>query len=268
MTIAAQPREGVVFSAELLEQSCASLLAALLPAYGVAVADQLGWSAAPAPPRSYTCSAQLDRFAEDQLPAVVIVSPGTIGVPELHSGTYDAVYGLVVGVYCSASTDRATHDLVRLWCAALRACLLQSPSLGGVASGLRFVDESYDQVDIEARRSLGAGICGFEARVNAIVDATAGPLTGLDPPDGGPWPTVHQHRRRDRPATRGDDRMSRYVNTRGHAIDLPDGTLVAAGESRRGRRRRGGGGARHSRHSARRARGRARQDHRKKEAKS
>jgi hypothetical protein len=25
--------------------------------------------------------------------------------------------------------------------------------------------------------------------------------------------------------------MSRYVNTRGHAIDLPDGTLVAAGEA-------------------------------------
>ena len=96
--------------------------------------DQLGWSAAPAPPRSYTCSVQLDRFAEDQLPAVVIVSPGTIGVPELHSGTYDAVYGLVVGVYCSASTDRATHDLVRLWCAALLALPVQSPSLGGVAS--------------------------------------------------------------------------------------------------------------------------------------
>jgi hypothetical protein len=188
--VALAPREGVVFSASLLEQAAATLLSGLLPAYGAAVADQLGWSAAPPPPRSYTCSAQLDRFAEDQLPAVVIVSPGTIGPPELHSGTYDAVYGLVVGVYCSGSTDRATHDLVRLWCAAIRACLVQSPSIGGVASDLRFVDESYDQVDIEARRSLGAGVCGFEARVNSVVDANAGPLVGTDPPDDQAWPTV------------------------------------------------------------------------------
>ena len=191
MPIAAQPREGVVFSAELLEQSCASLLAALLPAYGVAVADQLGWSAAPAPPRSYTCSAQLDRFAEDQLPRRRDrQSRARSAYPSCTPARTTPSTG-----WSSASTARPPPTAPRTtWCGSgapryAPACV-QSPSLGGVASGLRFVDESYDQVDIEARRSLGAGICGFEVRVNAIVDATAGPLTGLDPPDGGPWPTV------------------------------------------------------------------------------
>ena len=54
--------------------------------------------------------------------------------------------------------------------------------------------------------------------------------------------------------------MSRYVNTRGHAIDLPDGTLVAPGESV-DLDDESGGRAGHRRQRARRARGRAREDH-------
>ena len=67
--------------------------------------------------------------------------------------------------------------------------------------------------------------------MNAIVDATAGPLTGLDPPDGGPWPTVTTTDVEIDRLPEETTGMSRYVNTRGHAIDLPDGTLVAPGES-------------------------------------
>jgi hypothetical protein len=183
------PREGAIFSASQLEQACLAQLQRLLPAYGNAVAAQLG-ATAPAPPRSYTCAARFDRWAEDQLPAVVVVSPGTLRQPELHGGAYDAVFGLVVGIYCSAATERATHDLVRLWCAALRACLLQTASLGGVVADLMLLDESYDEIDVESRRSIAAGVCGFEAHVNAITDRRAGPLVAASPPDDQAWPLV------------------------------------------------------------------------------
>lgn len=189
MTVAASPREGLIVTASALEQATLALLQARLVAYGQAVAAQAGVPA-PAPPRSYTAAAGLDRWAEDQLPAVVVVCPGTVGRPELREGTYSAAFGLVLGLYCSAATEGSTHELVRLWCAAARTCLAQAPSLGGLCSDLVLLDESYAELPVDGRRSVAAGTVAWEARVDAISDAYAGPLLGTAPPDNQPWPGV------------------------------------------------------------------------------
>jgi hypothetical protein len=188
-SFAASPREGLIRSARQLEQSALALLGQRLLAYGQAVARQEGMPE-PAPPRSFTAAGGIDRWAEDQLPAVVVACPGTIGRPEQRGGVYTAVYGLVVGIYVSAATESATHDLVRLWCAAARTCLAQAPSLGGLCSDLVLVDEAFTEMPLDDRRTIACGSVAWEARIDAITDANAGPLLGVDPPDSLPWAEV------------------------------------------------------------------------------
>lgn len=183
------PRAGRIFTAATLEEAALDQLRRLLSAYGDEVAGQHGMEF-PTAPRSYTAAAQLDKWVEDQLPAVVVVSPGTSGRWEMRDGCYSAVFGLVVGVYVSASTQKATHDLVRLWPAAVRACLAQTPSLGGLVTRLEPLAERYDERPAQDRRTLGMGSVAFEARVNEIVNANAGALQAKTPPDDTPWPLV------------------------------------------------------------------------------
>lgn len=187
------PREGRIRTANDLERGCLALLEERLTAYGDAVARQGAEETPLVAPRSYSCSSAFDRWAEDQLPAIVVVSPGTLEPPELRGGIYGAAFGLVVGVYCSAATEIATHELVRIWTAAIRSCLVQTPSLGGLVSELVLLEESYDDVDVSDRRTYAAGTVAFLARVSEIVSVDAGPLLGADPPDLGPWPEVLSH---------------------------------------------------------------------------
>jgi hypothetical protein len=190
VTIQRSPRENPIITASQLEGGALDLLQRLLPAYAQGIAKQQGGDT-PAFPRSYTCAAALDKFVEDQLPAVVLHSPGTVGKMEQRDGLYSVVWALVVGVYVSASTDRATHDLARLYAAAVRGCLAQTPSLGGLCSDLVWVDERYDRgLAFEAQRTFVVGTTAWEARVNSVVDAFAGPLTALPVVDAGDWPQV------------------------------------------------------------------------------
>lgn len=187
---ATTPREGRVTSAVKLERAALAKLRALLDTYAAAVAAQL-LTDAPAPVRSYTAAATFDRWAEDQLPACVVVSPGVIGGSiEQRGGFYSASFGLVVGVAAAVASQSATHDAVRLYAAAVRACLLQGPSLDGLVSELTWIGESYDERPEDDRRSLAAGLVSFEARIDDVIDAYAGPLVGADPPDGDDWPRV------------------------------------------------------------------------------
>lgn len=193
MSFVASPREGRIFTANDLERAALAVLEERLVAYGNAVARQAGDATPPEPPRSYTCSATFDRWAEDQVPAIVVASPGTVEAPELRGDSYSGLFDLLVGVYVSAATELATHEIVRLWTAAIRACIVQTPSLRGVTSSATFLGESYDVVDIRDRRTYIAGTCAFAVRVDEIVSVTAGPLLATDPPDLEPWTTVETH---------------------------------------------------------------------------
>jgi hypothetical protein len=176
------PRLGIVRSALQVERGALGVLKQSLGAYLDAVGAQDGLAVPLVGPRSYACVAQLDHFAEEQLPAVIITSPGTLAEPKRRGdGVYEAQYGLAVAAFISTATREATHELVRVWCEAIRACLVQQPSLGGVCDDLTLLAEDYHEQPVIDRRSLAAGIVSFAALVAGIVDAYAGPLPPNDP---------------------------------------------------------------------------------------
>lgn len=154
---------------------------------------QIGWegSAIPAP-RSYTTRTRVRHFEEDQLPQVIVVSPGLAGPPKKDgSGAYRAAFSLGVSVIASAKDEPSTKALARFYAAVTRAILIQHASLGGHAEDLEWRDESYDDIedDADISRVLAAGSNYFRIEIPQVVTWGAGPKFPSPPyPDTSPWP--------------------------------------------------------------------------------
>lgn len=141
-----------------------------------------GWQTAP----------DFEKFPEDQLPCVLLVSPGLAEQPRPDGqGFYRAKFMLGVAAIVSTATMESTAELAKLYCACLRAAILQHQSLEGFAAGIDWIDESYDDLESIDTRSLGAGQAIFAVQVDGIAYRWNGPKTPSDPPapDTDPLPT-------------------------------------------------------------------------------
>jgi hypothetical protein len=147
-------------------------------------------------PRSFTTAPSLDNWPEDQLPALLVLSPGMNEVPQRRGdGYYKARWNIAVACVVSASTEHDSRTLAMRYTAALRALLLQRSSLDGQAQGVAWLSERYDELAYDDVRSLMAGVAEFLIDAESVTNAKAGPTTPDDPldPDTDPWaawPTV------------------------------------------------------------------------------
>jgi len=142
-------------------------------------------------PRGYVIAPSLDKWPEDQLPAVVLVSVGLAERPlKDGGGRYRGRWDMGVACVCSARTQMESHANAQRYMAALRDLFLQKPSLGGMASGVDWQGEQYDQLDYDDLRSIDGGFGQFTVEVENIALAGGGPATPNEPldPDTLPWP--------------------------------------------------------------------------------
>jgi hypothetical protein len=154
------------------------------------------------PPKAWVKANQLDRAASDNLPAIVVVSPGMSGraAPKQEGdGTFRAFFSIGVGVFVSADQRSNTMRLVRLYTAIVRTILLQRQSLDGFADGTTWLDESYDDnFTFTDDQTISAGQVVFEIELSGVVNRYGGPAVyGGPPPDpdpdtqpGSDWPLV------------------------------------------------------------------------------
>jgi len=140
-------------------------------------------------PRSYTTTNSFDKWPEDQLPCVLLVSPGVLEPPQVRGdGTFYAVFSLGVAAIVSTAQMADTEELAKLYVCALRTCLIQQRSLGGFAAGTEWLDETYDDLPSEDWRSLGAGQAIFAVEVDAVAQRYHGPLLSTPQPPYAPVP--------------------------------------------------------------------------------
>lgn len=146
--------------------------------------------------RTWTTSPDFEKWPEDQLPCVLLISPGLVDPPDADgAGKYRARFSLGIANIASTATADETADVAKLYCAAHRTCLLQHPSLDGFAAGVTWLDENYDDLPFDDTRSLGAGKAIFAVEVRDISTRYRGPqdpVPDLEPIPEDPTATSYE----------------------------------------------------------------------------
>jgi hypothetical protein len=141
--------------------------------------------------RAWQPAPSMDKWPEDQLPTVVVMSLGTAERPlKDGDGTYRARWQINLACICSARREAEARANGMLYIAAHKALLLQRPSLGGNATGIDWLDEDYTQIAFDDQRTLFAPQAAFVVEVPDVVTTKAGPTAPDEPlePDTDPWP--------------------------------------------------------------------------------
>lgn len=186
-------------SADDLEQAVVDTLSKWFHTYKLEFELQHDIAANSLPdPKSYRTAAQMDRDNAASLPAVVVVSPG-LGKERPKqdgAGFFRASFVVGIGIFVSANDRDPTVKLLRMYTAILRAIMLQKQSLGGVAAGTEWLDESYDDVfQFPDGQTIQGGQVVFSVDLEELVNRYGGPPAPIEPDPvdqpGSDWPLAN-----------------------------------------------------------------------------
>lgn len=147
-------------------------------------------------PRSYRpTDGRVDKWGEDQLPALIFGSPGVDEGTLRHDGRgrYTARWIFQLTVVYSAKDDTLTRFGTAVYASALLQLFVQQQAIEGLeVEGIVPLDLAFDRLAFSPSRALGAATLAFSLEAGAVADARGGPLEPLDDPldDPGAWPEV------------------------------------------------------------------------------
>lgn len=149
-----------------------------------ALIEALGLDERPRPEKPFTVPKVwnqipvLEAIQSANVPAAAITSTGIVGTPRKSrnpdgSDRIDATFLVRVGIFDRGSDYNVTAHRVRTWAALVRAVMLRNPTLGGVASGVRWVSETYRQFPEKGvARTLGGCSVDFHVDARNVADLT------------------------------------------------------------------------------------------------
>lgn len=144
---------GKIVIASQVEYAVRDILQLYFPTYLRELERQMEWEREALPtPRNYTVRNSLDVQSGEEIPKVVVVSPGLWEPPEVIEGEgyYVAKWQVGVGVAIAAPTEEEADAQAKMYGAAARAILLQHQSLErDDVSGVFWLDENYDDLELD-----------------------------------------------------------------------------------------------------------------------
>jgi hypothetical protein len=181
---------GTFFIPQTIEQGTENLLKLWFPTYLKRASDLTGIELSKLPaPENYTRRNSYDAEKGEQLPKIVVVSPGLMGAPrQLGNGQYNATWRLGVGVACASTTESDAKLLCDIYGAAVRLILIKH---GGkeLRAKVNWIDEQYVDLPIpDQLRKFRAGSIWFSVDIENVANKRGKP----DVPDTDPYtyPTV------------------------------------------------------------------------------
>lgn len=154
------------------------------------------WAAdAVKPPRSYRVThLATEKWPEDQLPCIIVRSPGMIADPDVNGdGSVDGTFGVTLFAIAAGMDEEDSKALSRLYGRAAAEAIMQHPDLGDFAShvGMGAEENAPLTRGVEAERSLAVVSTRFVVVVQGIMNVWGGPADPLeDPTEEAPDPPV------------------------------------------------------------------------------
>jgi hypothetical protein len=173
-----------IIDGNTLEQAIRDSIRAWWDVYSKEYALQRGYDNPLPRPRSWIISQDVNRDGADQLPTVVVISPGLTGERPTRDGegNFTAKWSVGVGIFVAAKNRGSTAKLVREYAAIIRAIVIQKPTFDGVASYVDWVDESYDDAfAFRDDETIAAGQVILDVTVEDVLNKFGGP-SGDPPP--------------------------------------------------------------------------------------
>lgn len=192
---------GAIIDCDTVEKAMQATLADYLPTYLGELERLKGYTAGQiARPAGVITASEFAKWPEDQLPLIMVVSPGLEGSPVRSSGAgaYDAQWSVTVAAVVADVDELETRRLMSSYAAAIRAAVVQHKALrsslhpNGFAQFAEWRDESYSDIPFGDTRALDSCRVVFTVGVENVVTQAAGPRLPLPDPsvDPGPWPPV------------------------------------------------------------------------------
>lgn len=133
-------------------------------------------------PRSWPTISGFDLEAHEQMPAIAIVSPGSL--PPVHDrGIYSTTWRFQVAVAVAGKDETEARLLASLYLAAVKGVVIQNRTLGETVEKCMWVGPD-DHALIETERGEQRAIYAteFEATVRPSANAYLGPVTPPNDP--------------------------------------------------------------------------------------
>lgn len=141
-------------------------------------------------PRSAQSSFDFENWVEGQLPALVVVCPGTAGSFDRQgAGVYSAWFEVQTGVLVEDTTEANARRVAQLHQAAVDGVMVQHGTLGGFATDMNLISRQTRLPDV-SNRTLAYAESMYHVMVDDIVARPGGPPRPDVPlPDPtAPWP--------------------------------------------------------------------------------
>jgi hypothetical protein len=191
---------GPILSGFEIEQAIAGVIRTWMPDFLAEVESRRNVAPGTHPtfktqvPTSYDAN----RLREDQLPALAIVSQGTLGVPEVFNsdGSYTARWQVDCYSVCTARGNRQARRLAQWYAAAVRAILIEWDFSGTDLNLIRidWLGERYATRDPSDERTYGEGIVQVAVHAIDVIRRHDGPMPMFKPGGVGPLPkALSQH---------------------------------------------------------------------------
>lgn len=155
-----------------------------LPATLAEVARQAGVDPRKVPtPMSWHRLSNPDDYRDDQLPAVVVASPGLVGPPAVeYSGLVTKTWEVIAAAVVRGDSHEDVADLGSLYTAAIEMAAMQNRDLGGrldavgaTGCDVSLLDNRSPDVGSRWTRTLADVYVVFAVEVAGVLDISVGP---------------------------------------------------------------------------------------------
>lgn len=152
-------------------------------------------------PRSYLVTNEPEKFPDDSLPLIMIVSSGMSDPPVMNDTmAWDGWWDWVVVIITAQRDEKSTRKMSQRYGAAIRAMVMQRPDLEGAVDDTEFLGESYGYLPQEDRnRSRAVAGLEFRSYIQGIVEQVGPPEPDPAEPENDPddeprpdYPTIEQ----------------------------------------------------------------------------